>query len=455
MEMEITSASRASQSLLSAAAAAFVITDEDIRRLQYRSIPDLLRIVPGMHIGQIGRSRWSVSSRGLPGEFANNLLVLVDGRAVYTPLFAGTVLGCPGHPPRRPGSHRDHPGPGATLWGSNAVGGIISVVSKSAFDTLGWHVKGGYGTEDNGWGQVRYGDQLSDDAAFRVWFKWFDRDGFVDAAGDDVAGDWAAFSRRLPRRLGHERSRRPDRPGRRPRRRRRGQDAEPVVERAVLRRLHRHDRLLRRQRPGALTRTIDEDEQLTLQVYYDRTDRSLALIDEVRDTFDVDFSHRFRGGDAHALTWGLGYRVSRDRTSSGIFRFAPRSRGLQLFSGFIQDAITLGDGGATLTLGSKFEHNDYTGFEVQPSVRLHVELAEDHAAWAAVSRAVRTPSRADRDLIAPASLTPGGPGTPTNLGVFLGDSGFDSTDLLAFEPGLSRPPHGRTVARRRAVLQRL
>jgi len=440
MQIEITSVSKKAEPLSEAAAAVYVLTSEEIRRSGATTIPDALRLVPGMFVGNIDSSKWAVTTRDWPVRFANKLLVLIDGRTIYTPLFAGVFW-----------EHHDLifedvdrieviRGPGATLWGANAVDGVINIITKSAKDTQGGLVTLGGGTEEKLFGQVRYGGRAGEHAWYRIWAKSFERDGFVDAAGND-ANDDSSVSRAGFRvdweltdidtltiqgdyadgRVGETMlAFIPTAPFVTP-----SQDTITIADRNLLMRWQR---------------VLGEDSDLALQVYYDRLDHDERMAGEKRDTGDVDFQHRFRPSHRHEIVWGLRYRRTSDEThgSFGMF-WDPAERTDDLYSGFIQDEITLKPDLLSLTLGSKFEHNDYTGFEYQPSVRIAYTPSPRRTVWAAVARAVRVPDRSTHDLTFTALADP----STATFTRSIGNRDTESEDLLAFEVGYRTQPADR------------
>lgn len=436
LEMEVTSVSKRAQKLVEAAAAITVIRNEDIRRAGAESIAEALRLAPGMQVASITRNTWAISARGFNDEFANKLLVLMDGRTVYTPLFSGVYWDVQDTMLEDLDRIEVIRGPGAALWGANAVNGVINILTRSAKDTQGWLLKGGWGTEDNGWGEMRYGGTLGEDAWFRVYAKYFNRDGFVDGSGNDVTDDWdtaragfrADFEPSSEDTLtvqgdvydgGSEQTGLPP-------------TAAPPFFRAFEDTidLEGSDLLAR------WTRVLSPTSELSLQAYYDRTARDNSIFREHRDTFDLDFQHRFEIWEASDLTWGLGYRVTFDETEgSDVVFVQPDERSAQLFSLFLQDEIELVPDTLKLTLGSKLEHNDYTGFEIQPDARLLWRADEHQTLWAAFSRAVRTPARAEHDVSINFASIPPSPVTPPGFLRLLGDNDFHSEEVLAWQLG--------------------
>jgi len=448
MDLEVFSAAKKQEKLAETAAPAFAITQEAIRRAGVTSIPEALRMVPGMEVARIDANKWAISARGFNSRFANKLLVLIDGRSVYTPLFSGVFWDT--HDALLADVERIEVirGPGATLWGANAVNGIINVLTRSARDTQGGLVTAGFGSEERGFGSVRYGGRLRDGLHYRIYAKYFNRDHSVDASGAAAADEWNMW--RSGFRLDWD-----------------------VADRDVLT-LHGD---LYRGEAGQTYRVLDftgsfaersfdfdapssgghllgrweraysEESDLALQLYYDRFKREEAIVTGITNTFDLDFQHRFAPGERQEIVWGLGYRFTDDQVDGTLtVTLAPASCRYDLFSAFVQNEISLVESRLSLMLGSKFEHNDFTGFELQPSVRLRWRPGERYTAWAAISRAVRTPSRADDDMQASLLMPlPGQPATdvPPILLNVRGDRDFVSEELLAFELGYRIRPTDR------------
>ncbi len=442
-QVMIVSVSKKPEKLSEAAAAISVITAEDIRRSTAITIPDLLRGVPGLQVGQINANTWAVGSRGFNHRYANKLLVLIDGRSVYTPMFSGVYWHVQDMLLEDIERIEVIRGPGATLWGANAVNGVINIITKHTADTQGGLLTAGTGNEEQGFGGFRYGFRLGRKAYGRAYLKYSKRDDFRDAYSRHGEDDWDTLKGGF--RFDWEGP---------------GQDVftfqgdiyngdagERMGRLAALSEyldITRYDQdfsggnlLFRWQH------TFSDTADTTLQVYYDRTrmHNSFSIGPRSRyterfDTFDIDFQHRFQLGTRHALVWGVGCRIVRDHfsdTNSPIFTFDPGSRTNRLFSAFFQDDITLIPGRLRLVLGTKVEHNDYTGFEVQPSARLLWKLGDRQVIWAAVSRAVRTPSRYEHDSQS-MSIGVVPLGLPTLLSVE-GNRHVDSENLRACELG--------------------
>lgn len=439
-DIEITSASRSPERLSETAAAVAVLTNADIHRSGVTNIPNALRLVPGLNVAQGDAQTWAVSSRGFNDVFANKLLVMIDGRTVYTPLFSGVFWDVQDTVLEDIDRIEVVRGPGAALWGANAVNGVISIITKSARDTQGLLISGGGGTEDRAITNIRYGAKLGEDAFLKVYARYFNRDSSALATGQQAHDGWEMY------RAGFR------------------ADWEPKGSSFTLQGdiyAGNKDRLYsvpttifpfaaRRESTDELaggnllarwTHDFSADSQLTLQTYYDRTVRDTAVISETRATGDVDLQHRFKLGERQEVVWGFGFRSTRDDVTNTLnVSLAPTQRTLNLFSAFVQDEISIIPERLRLTLGSKLEHNDFTGFELQPSVRASWTPAERQTFWASVSRAVRTPSRAEDDIrLNPAPPVPLPPGSIT----IFGDRSIIAEELFAYEAGYRLQPNAR------------
>lgn len=438
MEMEVTSAAKKPQKFSQAAAAIFVITAEDIRRSGAISIPEALRMVPGIEVARIDANKWAITSRGFNDRFADKLLVLLDGRTIYDPLFSGVYWDVQDTLLEDVDRIEVIRGPGGALWGANSVNGVINIVTKEAKKTQGTLVTVGAGREERGFGGIRYGGKLGDLGHYRIYAKYFDRDEGVDSSGDDAADDWHQW--RTGFRLDQEKAR--DQftlqgdlyYGKS------GQTLTSAMLTPPFAQTFDHDvKVGGGNVLGRWRHTKSTSSDLAMQLYYDRTEREDDRPDGTtfsrdRDTIDLDFQHRFLLSERQELIWGLGYRFTRDDLEGiSTISFNPDHREDHLFSGFFQDEISLLPNQLVLFLGSKFEHNDYTGLEVQPNVRLRWSPNPRHTFWGAVSRAVHTPSRTNDDVRINFAAFPGRSGL-TELAI-LGDRDVDSEELWAFEAG--------------------
>ncbi len=414
MEVIVTSVSKKAEKLSEAASSVTVISQDDIRRSGATSLPEALRLAPNLEVARVNSHEWAISARGFNGTTANKLLVLIDGRSVYTPLFSGVFWDVQDTLLEDVDRIEVISGPGATLWGANAVNGVINILTKSARDTQGFLLYGGGGTEQRAFGGLRYGGLLGTNAYYRVYANYFKRDATVLPNGADGQDDWQ---------MGQGGFRLDWYPGEANQLTFQGDGYGGAIDQLVKEDI----RVSGGNLIGRWSHTFSEQSDLKAQFYYDRTHRRIpATFAEDLDTFDFDLQHHFPVGERQDVVWGLNYRLSEDKVdNTPNFAFLPARLSFQLFSGFVQDEITLVRDRLRLTLGSKFEHNDFSGFEYQPSARLSWTMTSRQTLWGAISRAVRTPSRIDQDFFAPANppfIVAGGPK-------------FVSEELLAYELG--------------------
>ena len=393
LELEVVTVSKAAEPAARAPAAVYVLTRDEILQSGARSIPDALRLVPGVNVAAVNAREYAISIRGFNSTTSDKLEVLVDGRSVYTPLFSGVfwdVLDLPLDNLDRIEIVR---GPGATLWGANAVNGVINIVTRSAFETVGTAVQAQSGTERHA-ATLRTGtDQLLDGrAAARVYARAVERDSSRRPDGRSASDrqTLVAAGGRFDAELAQQ---------------------QTVLGTAELYAARANDTAVTGTTPvendarGASLnllweRHFAEDRTAEIRLAYTGYRRDYpTLYRESRDTVDLQGQYATQLGSRHQLTTGLGYRHSRDETGGPprAIIFTPRNRSIGQPSAFVQDRIDLWQDRLTLTLGSKFEHNDFTGYEVQPGVRLGL-VTPDGYLWTAASRAVRTPNRFDHDI---------------------------------------------------------
>jgi iron complex outermembrane receptor protein len=399
MNIKVTSVSKREQSLSRTAAAIFVINQEDIRRSGATSIPDLLRMAPGVDVQQIEANAWAVSIRGFNSRYSNKVLVLIDGRTVYTTSFSGVYW-----------EHLDMPlenierievirGPGTTVWGANAVNGVISIFTKSSKDTKGGLVTAGAGTQTNALGLVQYGGSAGNDGSYRAFGKYFAIGNTAMPGGSPADDHWMRAHGGF--RTDWDLS---------------GRDSLMVEGDLYANEANqtRRSSLIPTPFDSIFNQTVDAaggdllarwnhtlagGSQTSFQSYYDTYRRTDRGIPEVLRTFDLDFQHHIAVGDRHDIVWGLGYRMNDSGLSPGYgVSFSPPSRTDKLYSGFVQDEIRVADS-LWFTVGAKLEHNPYTGVEVEPSARLAWSPAGGrHTIWVSASRALRQPARADTSI---------------------------------------------------------
>jgi|JI10StandDraft_1071094.scaffolds.fasta_scaffold00692_30 iron complex outermembrane receptor protein len=408
LDLEITTASRKPQSISQAAAAVHVITAEDIRRSPARTLPDLLRTVPGLQVASITSSTWAISARGLNGRSANKLLVLIDGRSVYSPLFSGVNWDAQDTALEDIERIEVVRGPGGTLWGANAFHGVINIITRSAASSQGTQLSLSAGNEQKFAASLKHGGKAGEDANYRFYVKGFDRDASrLTSTGASARDDWRAASAGARLDFGSGDSNAFTIQGDY----HYGEAGEPTIVN-LLRPPYRQYVPTQTRYEGANVvgrwqRQVSESDSLTLQVFLDYTHRDWAAhTRERRLTWDVDFQYHLRSVPRNDLIIGVGLRQSDDAFAAatrGIpsdalqFVQGQTGSGVQnMVSFFAQDDITLLPDHLTLTLGAKIEHLPETGTEVSPNVRMLWTPSASWSFWGAVSRAVRTPSRVDR-----------------------------------------------------------
>jgi iron complex outermembrane receptor protein len=432
-DVEVTTVSKEPEEVWKTPAAVFVITQDDIRKSGATSIPDVLRLVPGVEVAQVDGDHWSIGIRGFGAALASKLLVLIDGRSVYTPLFAGVYWQVQATPLEDIERIEVIRGPGGTIWGANAVDGVINIITKSTKNTQGSMLSLGGGNVDQGTGTFRYGGGNGRGFNYRIYGMGFTRgpqfhsDGrnfddwrmgqtgfrtdwdkgpsdtftFQGDAYDEIAGETTTYALYSP------------------------PSQVTVDANAEL----TGGNLLARWK-----RVLNDRSDFQVQAYFDRTNHFEPEFHETRDTFDIDFLHHLTLPKQQNFLWGLGARVSPSNLVQTVptIDFEPHRLTDQVYSGFLQDEISFFSRRLSLTVGSKFEHNSYNGLDVQPSARLLWNRTPRQSFWTSVTRAVRTPSRIDDDV----SLTDFATATP--LPIYLrvdGNRNFRSEKLIAYEAG--------------------
>lgn len=431
VNQEVTSVSKREEKASQAAAAVYVITAEDIRRSGATNIPEALRMAPGISVARAGASGWAVTARGFNSQFSNKMLVLIDGRSVYDPLFAGVYWDSQNVPLETIDRIEVIRGPAGTLWGANAVNGVINVITKPAADTQGGLQETLIGNQD-GMASLRYGGTFGESGHYRVygmhqrWGEEFDLNGA--GIGDDWKTGQGGFRTEMALNDRDTLSMQGDYY-------RSGENFNQVVPTLTPPFVNINENNDALQGDNFMLhwdRALAEDSDISVKAYYDHTrrDRELLGTHEER-TYDLELQHSFFPSDRHELVWGMGYRLVDDAMDNSPYTFFSESRRqTQLFSGFVQDQMALVEGEVFLTLGSKFEHNSFTGFEYQPNARLAWLPDEDNTLWLSIARAVRTPNRASDDLTLIADVIPG-----AGYAALAGDHGAESEELLAYEVG--------------------
>jgi iron complex outermembrane receptor protein len=435
MNVEVTSVSKDEQKLSRAASAISVITAEDIRSSGATNIPDLLRMVPGMNVAQINANTWAISARGFNREFSNELLVLVDGRTVYVPTFGGVfweVLNIPLEDIERIEVIR---GPGGTIWGANAVNGVVNIITKKAAETHGALIAGGGGNLYQGFATTQYGGTLGKATDYRLYSKYLTEPEQPNVAGQNGGDGWHLLSGGF----------------------RADSDLSPKDVLSVQGNMYAGKEggpstfLPSVTSPGLQVNDLDVDlsggavqldwnhifsarSDTTLQISYDGFKRVDAL-DERRYSLNLDFQHHFLWGQRQTFVWGFDYRYSSSHTNGNLtLSLDPPNLNTQVASSFIQDEIALLPDRLYLTVGTKLEHDYYTGFVLLPSVRATWLPNRHQMFWAAVSRAAHTPDSIDTAIRLNFAGFPGPGGTPILIGE-AGNPHVKSSDLTAYEAG--------------------
>ncbi len=433
--MEVTSVSKKAQRLTESAAAIYVVTQEDIRRTGVTSIAEALRMVPGLQVARITASSYAITSRGMNGLYANKLLVLMDGRSVYTPSFGGVFWDIQDTVLEDVDRIEVIRGPGATLWGANAVNGVINIITKQARDTQGGLLVAGGGSLDRAFTTLRYGgagemgggamhyrvygkasrhapmeqvdgsDAYDESTAGRIGFRmdWdaSDRD-VVTFQGDAYVGDYGLTFEGLP-----------------------------ALDQPTTTWNSEWDakgfNLI-----GRWTRNFTDTSYLTLQSYYDKNDRDSVATGVKRDTFDIELQHGFKWSVGNDLTWGVGYRFTTDEMHNTVtYRFDPEERSVNFYNVFAQNETRLFDEDLRLTLGAKLEYNDFVGGGVEPSARALYMIDQRQSLWGAVSGALQMGSRMEDVRLTQMQLA----GPPQINAEVVGNHDLDSQELVAFELG--------------------
>src|SRR6266481_5979548 len=430
--LEVTSVSKEPEKMQRAAAAIYVLTQEDIRRSGATSIPEVLRLVPGVEVAQIDSSTWAVGMRGFGSSLSRSVLVLIDGRSVYTPLFAGVYWQVQDTLLEDVERIEVIRGPGGTIWGANAVNGVINIITKSAKDTRGMLVSTGGGNLDQGFANFRYGAGNNDSFNYRIYGKTFirgpefhsDRHQFDDWRMGQVGfrADWDLPKHDTVTLQGDLYN---------------GDAGQRVginsYSPPYMANVEQNVELGGGNLLGRWKRVLGEGSDIQLQTYYDRTNRKQANFAESRDTFDIDFVHRFALPFRQDFLWGAGVRLSSGNTTQVVptLAFMPNHFTDKLYSAFVQDEVAVVPNKLSLTFGSKFLHNSYSGFEVEPGARVLWTPDPQQAVWAAITRAVRTPSRVEEDLQLTGLFVP----DPLTFYRVVGDRGFFSENLVGYETG--------------------
>jgi iron complex outermembrane receptor protein len=441
VNVRVTSVSKKETDAFTSPAAITVITQDDIQRNGFTSIPDALRMVPGMDVAQINADEWAVSTRGFNAQFGRDLLVLIDGRCVYTPSSAGVYWSAQDVVMEDLDRIEVIRGPGASLWGANAVDGVINIISKSAKDTQGLLVSSSGGNLDQDSATVRYGGELASNLYYRVYAKRFDDSAFSDTTGNSTMDAWnstqAGFRTDWEPPSGNFLTLQGDYYYSEASNPLQLASLAPPITSVVNDDEHNQGGNVL----GRWTRTFSDSAQLSLQTYFDHVEQQNSYGNLHQNTYDVDLQDRFALGSRNDVVWGAGYRyqVVQD-TPSFELTWNPEIADIRLFNIFAQDDITLVRDRLHVILGSKFENNSLVGWEIQPNGRLLWTPAENQSVWAAVSRATRTPSLFELDSRLNPAAFPTGPTSPPGLVSVFGNPDADAEQLTAYQLGYRVAP---------------
>lgn len=429
--IQVTTVTKEPEDVWQTPAAIYVLTQDDIRRSGAITLPDLLRTVPGVEVAEIQSNQWAVGIRGFGSQFSRGVLLLIDGRSAYTELFEGVYWDVQDVPLDNIERIEIIRGPGGTIWGANAVNGVINIITKNARETQGTLATAISGHENRFYGMYREGLQHGNGFYYRVFARGFLREPEIDPdfAGYDewqlvhggFRADWApswhdTLSMEGSIYTGES-----------------GQQIglgvyQPLEQIAV--------NGTQQVSGGDLNLHWDHHysggSDFRLQAYFDRTNRHGPQFGESRNTIDVDAidSLHLSGND---VIWGAGVRLGPSEfiQTQPTVDFLPHYQNDYIYSAFAQDTLHLVPGRLNLIAGSKLEYNNYSGFEYQPSVRLLVNPSKHATVWAGISRAIRTPGRLDQDL----ELTGVISANPPFIDRIEGDPLFDSEVLISYDAG--------------------
>lgn len=445
-KVTVTSVSKREEDLFKAASAVYVITAEDIRRSGLTSLPELLRLAPGMNVGQITSQKWAVTARGFNGISSDKLLVLVDGRTIYTAFFGGVHWEVQDYPLEDIERIEVIRGPGGTLWGANAVNGVVNIISKKSSNTQGTLVTGLGGTYDRAMGLARHGGKLSENTTYRVYAKYFKRDQFVHSDGSGWQDEWDIKSGgfQTDGKVGNDSWMMQGKkysggglsPGTTP--------SLPETLEVLDTHSFRGQHLL-----GTWAHPLKTGSDLSFKAFYDETDRQTRPIySENRYIWDFEAQHHYTLFPRQDIVWGLGARATSGKvgTTPSYPDIDPIERIESTYNFFIQDQIAIKKD-FNITLGTKVEKNVFTGYEIQPSGRFAWTPNPENTVWGSISHAVRVPTRLLRDLgyyslvTTPAGTDVDGVPLPLPLKTkYLPNKTMDSERLVAFELGHRMQP---------------
>jgi iron complex outermembrane receptor protein len=443
LNIEVTSVARREQKISQSSSAVYVITQEDIRRSGATTIPDALRMAPGVQVAQIDTNKWAVGIRGFVGRFTSKLLVMIDGRSIYQALGGGVYWEANEVLLDDVERIEVIRGPGATMWGSNAVNGVINIITKHSRDTQGGLLNAGGGNQEGGFGSARLGGSIDPRLHYRFYSTYASRSGQLLASGDRAVDNMVKTQGGF--RMDWERSDRDSLfvsgdtyEGDAGDRQRVYFPESVSFGLATARAKFTGANLLMRRTHKHSDRSSSE-----LQVYYDHSIRDDVIARDNRvDIVDAEYQHQF-GFSRHLLTTGIGYRLYQDSTpGDSRKKFEPNEWTSHRYNLYVRDEVEILPNKLLLSFGSKLEHNVFSGWEAQPSAGLLWNRTAKDIVWLSAARAARTPSRVNRHIRTPVFVAPGPQGT-TILGERQGSEDFGAEYLNAFEAGYRLSPGRR------------
>ncbi len=440
MNVEVTSAFKKPQSVKNIPAAVYVITADDIRRSGVTSIPEALKMVPGVNVAKIDNGNWAVSIRGFNGLFSDKLLVLMDGRTLYDPLFSGVFWDAQDTVLEDIERIEVVRGPGASSWGTNAVNGVINIITKNANDTLGGMLSGSVGNSDRGTLSARYGMKVGSLGAARFYVKSFKRHQQLQSDGSTAWDDWFMDRGGFRADLNFGSKDRASLKGEIYT----GRGTNKIIgfDRDFSKRV-----VIKNDVPVSggyivsdLTHIFKKGLELSFRFYFDHTERKYSsLTSQTRDTFDLEFQNRYCMNNLIDFVWGGIYRHTSDKiplAHGAVFgSFVPEKRKDDLFSLFFQNETKFFNERLHFLTGVRLDHYNYSGLEIQPTFRLLYSIDTNQDLWLAISRATRSPSRYNRDAIWVLGLPPRFASAPPTILAYVGSDDFDSEKLWAYELG--------------------
>jgi iron complex outermembrane receptor protein len=426
LETQVLSVSKKIETVADSPAAIYVVTSEDIARSGVTSIPDALRMVPGVNVARSDSNSWAISIRGFNSTLANKLLVLIDGRSVYNPVFGGVLWEAQNLMLVDIERIEVIRGPGGSLWGANAVNGVINIITKHSSETQG-DLASVSGSNQESELNARHGGKFGDDGSYRVYTKAFKYDNSPKPGGGDTYDEWDGFRAGFRADWSDSFTLQGDAYRTNTQQRKVHYMLVPPYEPV-------ENQDLVYEGVNVLGRWVDKYDdgaQLSIQTYIDwaRRDEPLNFIDD-RTTYDLETQYNFAPTAAHELITGAGFRFMADNeTGNKNVSFSTSKHRNSLYNIFVQDKITLSPEHWFLTLGSKFEHNEFSGTEVQPNLRLQWQPSANQTWWAAASHAVRTPTPVEEDLTSTLRTGAG------FRAAFVPNDDFKSEQLKAYEFG--------------------